>query len=280
MKNRLNVPALVTLAAIGIIGTGAAASAADIPVKAPPYKPPYSWSGCYLGATVGWGAANDWRVTDLGGFNPGGVNPWSYSSDGLLAGGTAGCNWQPAGMPLVFSVEGEGGYLHITGPGPQLFGAATVADVSKIGTGYGMVGGRVGWAFLERILVYGKVGVAFYDTSSTVTSLFPVGFTATGSASQSPLAFGGGVEYAFDAHWSGKAEAFRARQLLLGLRPDFLLEGRPVLCRHLQSRAELQVLVGRVLSRNKANGAAAYAGGAVFYRGMKVGPTGRTVRLL
>jgi outer membrane immunogenic protein len=205
--------AVAVLGAAGAVGT-APAGAADMGMTAPVPKAPYSWSGCYFGGTLGWGAANDWVTKDVGNAaglveNPGGGNPWTFSlNSGVLVGGTVGCNWQPAAFPLVLGIEGEGGWLRLNGPGnqPAGTGAGNVSDASRNANSYGLIAGRVGWAFLERILVYGKVGVAFYDAHSTVTDVAAPGIVATGGKPQSPLATGGGVEYAFDDHWTGKAE--------------------------------------------------------------------------
>jgi outer membrane immunogenic protein len=209
---------MLASAGLGVIGS---ASAADmsVPVRAAPF----SWSGCYLGIYAGWATANTWTSTDQGNstfglYNRFGTSQWSYSENTSFAGGgTVGCNYQPwAGSGLVLGVEGEGGYLSLSGsqvqPNPvNVFGAQSVIGSSKLGNGYGLIAGRIGWTFYERILLYGKVGVAFYDSSATVsdttrTSLIPDTITATGSKSQSPLALGGGVEYAMSDHWTGKAE--------------------------------------------------------------------------
>jgi outer membrane immunogenic protein len=201
-------------AAIGVAGS---AGAADLAVKA--VAPPFSWSGCYVGGYAGWATANTWTSTDLGSntfavFNPGGFNPWSYSENSsFTGGGTVGCNWQPwAGSGLVLGLEGEAGYLQLSGsalePNSGAPGFSNVVGSSKMGNGYGLIAGRVGWAFYERILLYGKVGVAFYDSTATVSQTGPFvdNITATASKSQSPLAVGAGVEYAMTDHWTGKAE--------------------------------------------------------------------------
>jgi outer membrane immunogenic protein len=193
------------LAAVGMLGMGAG-QAADLAVKAPAVKvaAPYNWTGCYVGAYVGWGAANDWKSTDLKGYNPGGVNPWNFTvGDEAIGGGTLGCNWQ-ANHWLVLGIEGEGGYLNIEGASTQPF-VGTVTDAAKVGVGYGLIAGRAGVAF-DRLLIYGKIGVAFYDTKATITDGNNPGFVATGSKSQTPLAVGFGGEYAIYDHWSGKAE--------------------------------------------------------------------------
>jgi outer membrane immunogenic protein len=212
MNRALGGLARAAVAALGAVGAFTAASAADLPAKAPAVKVPYSWTGCYVGGTLGWGAADRWNTADIGNaagtpFNPGGLSPWGYSlNSNWSAGGTVGCNWQPTRLGLVLGVEGEGGYLGISGGvgQPANGGFSGVSDVIRTSYGYGLVAGRVGWAFFDTILLYGKVGVAFYDEKSNLID--PGVIVATGGRAQSPLAYGGGVEYAFDIHWSGKAE--------------------------------------------------------------------------
>jgi outer membrane immunogenic protein len=201
----------VSLAAVSVLGAGTLAGhAADLAVKTPVKAvAPYSWTGCYAGGFVGYGAANDWRSTDLNGFNTTGVNPFDFSpGNQATGGGTLGCNWQASSW-LVLGIEGEAGYLNVQGgASPTLLvppGFSTLSDVAKVGTGYGLAAGRAGVAF-DRLLLYGKLGVAFYDTSATITDGSHPGFVATGSQSQTPLAVGGGAEYAMWDHWSGKAE--------------------------------------------------------------------------
>jgi outer membrane immunogenic protein len=211
--NRLALAAAVGLAAVGIIDVGAV-RAADMAVKAPPLaaRALYNWSGCYVGGYVGWAAANQWTATDLNGFAPSAVSPWDFSlGSDATGGGTLGCNWQAYNW-LVLGIEGEGGFLKVEGSAPQPLiivptggGFGTVRDTAKVGTGYGLIAGRVGAAF-DRLLVYSKLGVAFYNTTATITDANNLGFVATGSKSQTPFAVGGGVEYAMWDHWTGKAE--------------------------------------------------------------------------
>jgi outer membrane immunogenic protein len=206
--NTLALAATIGLAAVTVIDVGAG-QAADLPAKAPVKAvAPYSWTGCYVGGYVGWAAANQWTSTDLNGFAPGGVSQWDFSlgNEGL-GGGTLGCNWQ-ANNWLVVGIEGEGGFLHVEGSGPQPLiggGLGSVSDTAKIGTGYGLVAGRVGAAF-DRLLLYTKLGVAFFDSGATVTDTNTPGLVATGSKFQSPFTVGGGAEYAMWDHWTGKFE--------------------------------------------------------------------------
>src|SRR5271170_3982415 len=147
------------------IGAVASASAADMSV---PVRPaPYSWSGCYVGGYIGWATANTWTSTDAGTsafglYSPTGVNPWSYSENSsFTGGGTVGCNYQPwAGSGLVLGLEGEAGYFQLSAstvqPEPTNFSAQNVIGASKMGSDYGLIAARVGWAFYERVLLYGK----------------------------------------------------------------------------------------------------------------------------
>jgi opacity protein-like surface antigen len=162
--------AQLTLAAAGLAVAAGAASAADLPTKAPMVKAPYNWSGCYVGGFFGYGVANDWHTTDNGNFAGNGTNSWLFSlNSSPTGGGYVGCNWQPSpGGGLVLGIDGEGGYLQLSAPGNQPLpapgGLSTIFDNTKIGSGYGAIGGRIGWVFLEKIHVYGKVGVASTTT--------------------------------------------------------------------------------------------------------------------
>jgi outer membrane immunogenic protein len=210
---KVALAATVGLAALCVLGAGAGL-AADLGVKAPvnAAKPYYNWTGCYVGGFVGWAAANDWTNTDVNTplFNSTGINPFNFSlGNAGTGGGTLGCNWQASSW-LVLGIEGEGGYLTVAqGASPTLIvppGFSTLSDSAKVGgNGYGLIAGRVGVAF-DRLLIYSKLGVAFYDTSATVTDSNVPGFVATGSKSQAPFAVGVGGEYAIWDHWSGKAE--------------------------------------------------------------------------
>ena len=49
---------LATVGLLALLGMAAPASAADLPVKAPPppvVAPVYNWTGFYIGANGGWG---------------------------------------------------------------------------------------------------------------------------------------------------------------------------------------------------------------------------------
>jgi outer membrane immunogenic protein len=215
------------------LGFGGSAMAADMAVKARPaiVGPVFSWTGFYIGGYVGgaW-ADRSVSVTDpclvgtvcptTGTYN--GVLPATYDlNSSFIGGGTVGYNWQAGSW--VVGVEGEGGYLHLTRtstyPGNPVGGDTTAS--TKIGDAYGVVAGRVGWAF-DRTLIYAKGGAVFANVSNSVSDtcvVAPCGggtINVSGSHNIVSYAVGGGVEWAFADHWSVKGE-----YLYLGLQKTF-----------------------------------------------------------
>ena len=159
------------------------------------------------------------------------VPPHSWNDDlgaSFIGGGTLGCNWQPIGSPFVLGLEGEFGYLSlrgqsfdphtiVTGSTPTTVGMSqTVADVlgsAKVGDWYGMITGRLGYAF-DRVLVYAKGGAAFVPTRASVVDSCQntaIGcgnwlISTGGSNTANTWTVGGGIEWAFAPNWSLKGE--------------------------------------------------------------------------
>ena len=217
------------------------AFAADLgrPPARPVYTPAvpfaYNWTGCYVGGYVGgaWGDRDGATFTDLGNANftsfSGGVgaarispsHSWSADlRDSFIGGGTLGCNWQPFRSPFVLGVEGEFGHLRLTSEAfdpTTIRGGQTTPDVlgsARIGDWYGMVTGRLGYAW-NRILLYVKGGAAFVPIQGSVvdTCLTTAGgcgnwvvSTASDRSVVTTWTIGGGVEWAFATNWSVKAE--------------------------------------------------------------------------
>ena len=150
--------------------------------KAPMYPAAFNWTGCYVGGQGGAGIIND-SYTGRNGF-------------GGLIGGQAGCNYQIE--RFVIGVEGEWWWSGISNEN-KVPGFTTTtknnwdADISL----------RLGLTLADRILSYAKAGAVWggfnYSTS-------PAGATTEGSATLAGLLIGGGVEYAFTDHWTGRVE--------------------------------------------------------------------------
>ncbi len=203
----------ILLATVTVLGFVGAASAADLrPLPARPVVAPVNWTSCYIGGYVGGARGLEFiRVTDANGYNfpfSGVYDSWNYDAkSSFLGGGTLGCNWQPIGSPFVVGLEGELGYLRVTGsaldPFDTLFG---ITSNTRIGDWYGMVTGRLGYAG-DRVMVYVKGGAAFVDVKTNVIdpTVFPT-FFAQDSQSMATWTAGGGIEWAFDWNWSVKAE--------------------------------------------------------------------------
>jgi outer membrane immunogenic protein len=224
------------------------ATAADLrmPVKAPPpMAAAFNWSGCYIGGYVGgaWSDRNGGIFTDQGqnGLGAAGsiaVPPFlSYSGGATAArivpqhswnadldasfigGGTLGCNWQAAGSPFVFGAEGEVGYMRLHGSAfdpATIVSTQTVLDTlgtAKVGDWYGMVTGRLGYAW-DRTLLYVKGGAAFVPTRSSVidtcqNTVIGCGnwlISTSGSNTVTTWTAGGGIEWALAGNWSVKGE--------------------------------------------------------------------------
>ena len=187
------------VAAAMLTALAGTATAADLRGRAPvPYQPPpppppvFSWSGCYIGGYVGGaGTDADPIFTDRGnstfrafsgGFVGGraeGSHSWNVGQDSsFIGGGTLGCNWQAVGSPFVLGIEGEAGYMKLEGStfDPLLSSTLSIAAVggtpdvlgrAKIGDWYGMITGRLGYAWGSTLL-YVKGGAAFVPVQASV----------------------------------------------------------------------------------------------------------------
>ena len=174
-------------AAIAAFGFVNAASAADMPVKAPmaaPIAPPvFNWTGIYVGINGGgaWGR-EDWldNTAGLGGATVG-LRP-----NGGVFGGQVGFRWQ--WNQLVLGIEGTWDWAGLR----DSVTGATYTDELKIKSLYSATG-QVGWAW-DRVLVYAKGGWAGATTDAEVTT--PTNGGASNSQTVSGWTIGGGVDYA------------------------------------------------------------------------------------
>jgi outer membrane immunogenic protein len=191
--------ALVTLNA------SSSALAADMPVKAPVYRPPppvFTWDGCYIGLHVGGG----WQVSNFTGGNVVSdtliVVPVE-SGVGWLGGAQAGCNVQ--WRQFVIGLEGEfwGSTLY-----DRFFNQAGrfTAEATSRNRWDGAVSVRSGVTF-DRAFVYGKLGAVWgkFDYDSLFTSTFQ-NTTVTASATITGVLIGVGFEYALTDNWTTKFE--------------------------------------------------------------------------
>jgi outer membrane immunogenic protein len=214
MKKTLLALALFS-AAIG------SAHAADMPVKAPVYVAPFTWTGIYLGINAGYGTGQN--TGDAYCTNPAGVvsgvgcaAPMSaaLSQAGGFVGGQLGANYQ-TGM-FVWGVEADIHVSHIndsTGalPLPCCIPALATPGSTLLRSAnldwFGTVRGRLGLAIWDRTLVYGTAGVMYGEEVVNFLATTPATtYQAQSSGTHTGWTAGGGIEYAFTNNISAKVE--------------------------------------------------------------------------
>ena len=173
--------------AIGVISGVSAASAADLPVKAPPPPPVVAtWTGFYWGVNLGysWGKSDDTStITNIVGF-PFFSNTNSTHLDGVIVGTQIGYNVQMANWVVGFEADvqgtGEQGdrsftcglgncqqQITIVNTQSPVSAAATILLGSLVPVAmnqkiewFGTFRGRAGMLVTPNVLVYGTGGVA------------------------------------------------------------------------------------------------------------------------
>jgi outer membrane immunogenic protein len=165
------------------------AAAADLPRGTVPYKAPayvaqYNWTGFYLGINGGgaWGdsAWSGFAVTN--------------KPTGGMIGGTVGYNWQGAGSPWVFGLEGDVAWANIS----DSVACGAVACETKINW-FGTARGRAGYSF-DRFLPYITGGAAFGGTEANRAGFLGSSDTNFG------WTVGAGLEGAIANNWTAKIE--------------------------------------------------------------------------
>jgi outer membrane immunogenic protein len=215
----------VVVATFGFVGL---ASAADMPVKAPmaPAVIPYSWTGFYVGANVGytWGAWDASASQII--FDPSTTH--NAKVNGALGGLQLGYNWQAGSW--VYGLEGD---IQITGakdtdnwsiaglppvvvltdflPGPAGGGTITFTNEWKL-PWFATFRGRLGITPMPMLLLYATGGLAVAESKYAMTFSQPGApvsrrfYSLSDDTTRIGFAVGAGVEKAFDRHWSVKAE--------------------------------------------------------------------------
>jgi outer membrane immunogenic protein len=173
--------------------------AADIPARAPPRVAPltapvygFSWTGCYIGANLGYGVSpKDWDL--VGGTNTG---VGSHDATGVVGGGQVGCDYQTGAF--VFGLEGMWDWSGMDGSHTRA-GFNFDTEISWVAA----ITGRVGWA-VDRGLFYLKGGAAWVDDDYSFG--VPGLRIAANGVSNTGWTVGAGVEWSFAPAWSAKLE--------------------------------------------------------------------------
>jgi outer membrane immunogenic protein len=191
MRSKI-VSSLVVAFSLGVVQ---AASAADMPVKAPMAAPVYNWGGCYVGGFAGYKTGKVHHATAA---TPDFAD---YNAKGGLGGLDVGCNYQ-TGI-FVLGVEGDIAWLGVKGDGNAPNPAFTLQAKE---TWLGTLRARAGVAF-DRWLPYVTGGFALANWKQSETA--PAGaavLTMEQSKVLSGLVIGGGLEYAVTNNWLMKGE--------------------------------------------------------------------------
>lgn len=222
-------------AAASILLLSYSSNAADLTFKAAPTPTPVmTWTGFYVGATIGYGQALDSasyqaiEPTFYGGAITRGEIPRGLSppARGFLGGGTIGYNYQP-GANYVVGIETDISYSDVKGTRtfvstPILFDPTITTQQTDRLKWFGTARVRGGALVTPSLLAYVTGGLAYGEVSSethTTVSQGLIGapptcgpagniFCGDGSASKLRLGWtaGAGLEQALPNGWSLKAE--------------------------------------------------------------------------
>jgi outer membrane immunogenic protein len=209
-------PLLLASVSIAALFIASEVNAADLAVKARPMAVPapvYSWTGCYVGAHVGWGwGRNRHNQAALVSGGSGGLFLGEFSgnvdSSGGLFGGQVGCNYQFAGNWVV-GAQGDIAAADINGrnddPLALFFGDRGTIGIKSDWLASATV--RLGYTgFDNRALFYVKGGGAWihniWDLHDTDAFYNPTQLTET----RAGWTGGIGIEYMLTQNWTAFVE--------------------------------------------------------------------------
>jgi len=184
---------------------GGSALAADMPLKAAPQAPYWNWSGFYVGIQAG---SNYGTTQSIYGNTGEAIND-KYHPVGLLAGGTAGLNWQLGN--IVIGAEGDIAWTNKRD---------SAHDIPPFNTSFfeqfdekwiATYRGRLGFVFGNQgnWMIYGTGGGASASVNIAVTS--GGGARISETRTLNGWTAGGGVETLLGPNWSLKSEVLFVR---------------------------------------------------------------------
>jgi outer membrane immunogenic protein len=197
----------ILLTTVSLLGLVSPVFGADLPAytKAPALAAPvYDWSGFYVGVFGGGGYGNHNVNNALGPNTPNANFTANYSSQGGIAGGEAGYNFQSGN--IVVGIEADGFWSGIRGNDAAAVAAGSFAitsvDADNLRWG-GTLRARGGFT-VDRWLMFFTGGWAFGDIVHTNTNaeLLVDKFTVHANG----LTAGAGIAYALTDNVIGKFE--------------------------------------------------------------------------
>ena len=216
------------LLGVALIAVAGSAFAADLPVKAPPPSVPPSWTGFFVGVSLGARVANnDWRSSDvapslLSVLPVIQLGPLSGAIDSAAprVGGYAGYNWQFA-PAWVAGFEADFGWANnrsTANPAPGLNtmqGATVVTNLPTANVSEnwdGSVRGRLGMLITPDTLLYGTAGLALQSVrlsascTNTGVAFCTLNRDEAVSRTMTGWTVGGGLEHRFWGNWFSRIE--------------------------------------------------------------------------
>jgi outer membrane immunogenic protein len=195
MNKLLFATAAIAFAAVG------SASAADLPMKAPPMAPvmapAWNWTGTYVGVVGGWG----WGTVDNIDLN--GITTGNYNQSGGTFGGTSGIQIQYG--TWVFGAESDFSWANINGTVASgvCVNASCFTNLKSFGTSRT----RIGYAW-DRWMIYATGGLAYGRVNAGQDSCptIPGNFAFCGTHWEVGWTAGAGIEAMFMPGWSAKLE--------------------------------------------------------------------------
>ena len=208
---------LLASLALVAVGVTAPAKAADMPVKYVAPAPVFTWTGCYVGAHVGykWGTSKQTYGGDRAGvpdaFLPVGFDvTGNYNVNGVVGGGQGGCNYQTGAW--VWGVEVDGAWASASGqanptPGAIVAGANAGRLFTTNERWLSTARGRLGWA-ADRWMWYVTAGGAWtgVDVNNDALAVAANAARVPTRVNRSGWIVGVGTEYALLGGWSVKSE--------------------------------------------------------------------------
>src|SRR5215510_7791726 len=210
---------LMSMAAVAALAAGPA-SAADIPVKAPPRSMVANWTGCHIGGQVGFMRSEDTRLV----FGQTALTDASdqFRFGGALAGGQIGCDWQTTSN-LVLGIEGD---IAWTSAGETVLDIANTTYNFRFEQDWlATVRGRIGITLGSSGLLYLTGGGAWANLSLAGYQPLTPFASASQELTKSGWTVGTGYEVKLTPAWS-----FKTEYLYVDLgTPSFFSPGAPVI---------------------------------------------------
>ena len=197
----------LSLAATAALLSAGLANAADMSFRAPPAAAPlpYSWTGFYLGANVGYANQDNETRVAIGGVAA--LPSFDTGAHGVLGGLQAGYNWEFGGWVLGVETDIQATGIKSTTNCVLSCNTATgTLALTQELPWFGTLRGRIGTA-MGNFLLYYTGGLAYGNVETNITETL-AGASGAFSFKQTRTGWtvGSGVEAALGGGWVGRAE--------------------------------------------------------------------------